>query len=85
MTSSLSFPATATKSVEFAYPSSESATELGYPSTGCHILVVEGGDHGQIHAEAHPSRADAVAAARSLDLPWSPFFALVHPREAGCL
>ena len=58
----------------YAYPSSEYATQFGFPNTGCYIICRADDDnfeHGPF--DAYPTREEAEAAFRKIDLPDSPY------------
>ncbi len=77
-------PATV-KSVEWAYPSSETAENRGWGSTGCWTIQL--GILGKpMHAVRDFSPVDLEAAlqvARQLPFGWSPITLRVHPEYAG--
>ncbi len=79
------FPLTHTrKSVEWAYPSSTTATRFGYSDRGCWVIKAEDpiGDHLPVAISAYSSRDDALSAAKLIYRDWSFAFRYCHPADA---
>lgn len=59
---------TTTKSIEYAYPSSDSAKKFGYQGEGCWFVVIRGAESRTIVGEkAFDSKAEAVEAFNAIE------------------
>lgn len=59
---------TTTKSIEYAYPSSDSAKKFGYHDQGCWFVVIRGAESSTVVGEkAFASKSEAVEAFNAID------------------
>lgn len=73
------------KTVEYAYPTSTNAGRFGFSRKGCYVVEQH---YWPLRDEAFKplagfaTRAEAVAHAQAMTLPWSPMHLRFHPEDA---
>ena len=71
-----------TKTVEFSYPTSDNAKRFGFYSTGCYTVETVTGIKPPKSLAGFKTRAEALAHAKTIDLPWSKCFKRYNPNDA---
>lgn len=70
------------KSVEWAYPSSDTAKRFGKGRTGCWVLQVGNAGEPLEAITAHAERESALQHAHNLAIEWDSSFCAIHPEDA---
>lgn len=68
-----------TKTIEWAYPSSDFARKFGFYNEGCWTILIKQGINPPKGVSGHKSKLDAFIAAQKLDNPWNKVFFYRNP------